>query len=459
MRKKSREPAIRAEKISKFYRIGVKDKMHDSIARAFLDFLKSPWTNYRKYRSLYHFDDVNLNGGNGPGGLSDDVMIALRDVSFEVQQGQVMGLIGGNGAGKSTLLKILSRITTPNGGYAEIRGRVSSLLEVGTGFHPELTGRENVYLNGTIMGMTKKEIDDKFDEIVDFSGVEKFLDTPVKRYSSGMSVRLAFAVAAHLEPEILLIDEVLAVGDAAFQKKCLGKMGNVAREGRTIVFVSHNMAAVTQLCSHAIWLDGGQIRQIGHSSDVVSAYLTAGTSGQATWVNRKSPNPEAEVHLHSACLTGSDGQPISMTDFDRPFQIEVCYEIFVPTRDLSLTCHIIDSQGNIVFETIDTDKPEWKGITREAGRYVTRVTINAPLLKPGRYYVTFFSFIDGVKVIAVEEGALTFDISEVGYRLNAGRYGVVSPVFKWEIEKIACSAFPQNNENQSLNDLPQSGIL
>ena len=213
--------AVKVENISKFYRIGMKDKIHDSLIGELLDFIKSPLNNYRKYRSLYKFDDIKPDRLESSRDNLSDIICALDDVSFEVEEGEVLGIIGKNGAGKSTLLKILSRITDPTFGYAEIRGKVSALLEVGTGFHQELTGRENVYLNGSVLGMSKKEIDRKFDEIVAFSEIEQFLDTPVKRYSSGMRVRLAFSVAAHLDPEILVVDEVLAVGDLAFQKKCL----------------------------------------------------------------------------------------------------------------------------------------------------------------------------------------------------------------------------------------------
>jgi len=262
--------AIKVEDISKCYRIGLKEKIHDSFGAVMLDFLKSPLNNYRKYRSLYKFDDIN-------GDLdcpSCDIIWALKDVCFEVKAGEVLAIIGRNGAGKSTLLKVLSRITEPTKGKAEIRGKVSSLLEVGTGFHPELTGRENVYLNGAILGMKKREIDRKFDEIVDFSGVEKFIDTPVKRYSNGMKVRLAFSVAAHLEPDILVIDEVLAVGDAEFQNKCLGKMRNITTQGRTVLFVSHNMTAVIKLCPTAILLDNGQIAAKGPSKEIVDQYLS-----------------------------------------------------------------------------------------------------------------------------------------------------------------------------------------
>jgi lipopolysaccharide transport system ATP-binding protein len=271
--------AIRVENLSKAYRIGLKEQQHETMLGAMAAWVKSPFRNFREVRNLSRFDDARVDRepqttDHGPqdsksvvsGQLSvvsseappSDIIWALNDVSFEVKHGEAVGIIGRNGAGKSTLLKILSRITEPTSGRATIYGRVGSLLEVGTGFHPDLTGRENIYLNGTILGMKKREIDGKFDEIVDFSGVEKFIDTPVKRYSSGMRVRLAFSVAAHLEPEILVIDEVLAVGDAEFQIKCLGKMGEVARRGRTVLFVSHNLLAIEQLCTSALLLNQGQ---------------------------------------------------------------------------------------------------------------------------------------------------------------------------------------------------------
>ncbi|OHB60634.1 MAG: hypothetical protein A2Y12_02845 [Planctomycetes bacterium GWF2_42_9] len=262
--------AIRVENVSKCYRLGLKEKIHDSVGGAIIDFMKSPLTNYRRYRSLYNFTDKY--NGNG----HKDVLWALKDVNLEIKKGQVLGIIGRNGAGKSTLLKILSKITEPTSGQAEIHGRISSILEVGTGFHPELTGRENIYLNGAILGMKKKEITTKFDEIIDFSGVEKFIDTPVKWYSSGMKVRLAFAVAANLQPEILIIDEVLAVGDAEFQNKCLDKMNNITEsEGRTVLFVSHNMGAIIQLCPTSIMLNNGKITNSGRSKEVVDKYLGA----------------------------------------------------------------------------------------------------------------------------------------------------------------------------------------
>src|SRR6266853_822894 len=257
--------AIRCEGLGKRYRIGQRESY-----RA----LRNTLTN--AVRSPFRLLSASLNGSKSKNGNHDNTIWALRDVSFEIQRGEVVGIIGRNGAGKSTLLKILSRITKPTTGMVEIHGRVGSLLEVGTGFHPELTGRENVYLNGSILGMKRSEINRKFDEIIAFAGIEKFLDTPVKRYSTGMFVRLAFAVAAHLETEILVVDEVLAVGDVAFQKKCIGKMGDVAREGRTVLFVSHDMTAVQTLCNKGIILDSGSIFSMGSATEQVELYLSAG---------------------------------------------------------------------------------------------------------------------------------------------------------------------------------------
>lgn len=315
--------AIRVENLSKAYRIGLAEQRHETLMGAVTSFIKSPLRNLRDVRNLSRFDDAKSevrsqkSGVGDPGPVdsvlrppSSDLFWALKDVSFEVKHGEAIGIIGRNGAGKSTLLKILSRITEPTSGRAMIYGRVASLLEVGTGFHPDLTGRENVYLNGTILGMRKREIDGKFDEIVDFSGVEKFIDTPVKRYSSGMRVRLAFAVAAHLDPEILIIDEVLAVGDAEFQKKCLGKMEDVATQGRTVLFVSHNMAAVQNLCKSVIVLGSGETRFIGNTQSGIEYYLTqseasASTLGQG---NLCGTRPSwAVAYITSARATNSDG--------------------------------------------------------------------------------------------------------------------------------------------------------
>lgn len=269
---------IRVESLAKRYRLGLKEKKSETFAGSVARVLKSPISNFKQLTGLTSFN-----------GDDESTYWALRDISFEVQEGEVLGIIGRNGAGKSTLLKILSRITEPTSGMAVIKGRVSSLLEVGTGFHPELTGRDNIYMNGTILGMTKREIDRKLDEIIDFSGIEKFVDTPVKFYSSGMKVRLGFSVAAHLEPEVLIIDEVLAVGDFDFQNKCLGRMNNIAEGGRTVLFVSHNMAAVNSLCGRSLVLDSGSCRFEGKTEDAISYYLTQndGMSSHAKFANSK----------------------------------------------------------------------------------------------------------------------------------------------------------------------------
>ncbi len=283
------ETAICVENLSKAYHIGLAEEIPDTVYGAAMSWLKLPLRNLKRLSRLDTFrDDANER----------ELHWALRDVSFEVSSGEVVGIIGHNGAGKSTLLKILSRITQPTGGRAKIFGRVSSLLEVGTGFHPELTGRENVYLNGTILGMRKAEIDRKFDEIVAFSGVEKFLDTPVKRYSSGMSVRLAFSVAAHLEPEILIIDEVLAVGDQAFQNRCLGRMNEVAESGRTVLFVSHNMAALRRLCSRCIVLQSGRMVEDRNAAEAIDRYLLGLRQGDDPVIAKTALGRVTSVGIH-----------------------------------------------------------------------------------------------------------------------------------------------------------------
>ncbi|MDP2690689.1 MAG: ABC transporter ATP-binding protein, partial [Deltaproteobacteria bacterium] len=350
--------------------------------------------------------------------------------------GEAVGIVGRNGAGKRTLLKILSRITEPTTGYAEIHGRVGTLLEVGTGFHPELTGRENIYLNGSVLGMKRTEIDRKFDEIVAFSEVEKFIDTPAKHYSSGMYLKLAFAVAAHLEPEIILVDEVLAVGDAAFQKKCLGRMGTVAQEGRTVIFVSHNMGAITQLCKRALWIEGGGLKRSGPSAEIVTEYLSSGTTGNAAWVNPSAAPSGSEARLKAARLLARDGVPSAVFAYTQPFRMEVEYDVLRRVRDLTVTCLLYDSQGNIVFETMDTDMPEWKGRTREPGRYVGACEVPGRLLKPGRYFLSIHSFIEYVKMIERQEGVLTFDVSEVGSTSRPQRRGVIAPSLEWKVTMV-----------------------
>ena len=303
---------------------------------------------------------------------------ALKDINLNVNQGEVVGIIGKNGAGKSTLLKILSRVTEPTTGQAIIHGRLASLLEVGTGFHPELTGRENIFLNGSILGMRRKEIKDKLDEIVDFSGIEEFIDTPIKRYSSGMYVRLAFAVAAHLEPEILLVDEVLAVGDLEFQKKCLGKMGDIAGSGRTILFVSHNMGAVAELCKRGIYLENGQIAYDGPMNEAIARYVDAGVSNSVNLQRKNSVNYVSSIDIHLA-----DGTPQSRFDLKDEVCITVGIEITEPTDDLHLS--IVLYKGTIkVFFSIDEDQLELNSF--EKGSYKRKMIIPSMFLTGGDYH-------------------------------------------------------------------------
>ena len=314
-------------------------------------------------------------------------ILALDDVSFTVKQGEALGIIGKNGAGKSTLLKILSRVTAPTSGVVKVKGRIGSLLEVGTGFHPELTGSENVYLNGAILGMRKEEVTRKFDEIVAFSGVEKFIDTPVKRYSSGMYVRLAFAVAAHLDPEILIVDEVLAVGDAEFQKKCLGKMGDVASEGRTVLFVSHNMGAINNLCTQCIWINKGRVEKTGDTAAVIHDYLHADDQGTKVAEIDLSTFPErygdGQAQLLAARLLGADGEPGTEFFRGKPFTIEI--ELVSHTiSPLILSLVVVNDLGINVLHTTHFDSSE-EMVISEPGKYKTRVTIPSLPLFPGTY--------------------------------------------------------------------------
>lgn len=311
-----------------------------------------------------------------------DEVWALRDVTLAVPEGEALGVIGRNGAGKSTLLKILSRITEPTAGVARTRGRVTSLLEVGTGFHPELTGRENVFLNGAILGMRRREIGRRFDEIVAFAGVERFIDTPVKRYSSGMYLRLAFSVAAHLEPDIMVVDEVLAVGDAAFQAKCLGRMETAEREGRTVVFVSHNLEAIAKLCPRTIWLDGGEIRQEGDSPAVIDAYLAEEVSRASE--EAVAGDPEAAVVLRSVRVLGEAGEPLETLLRDEQFQIELRFSVRTQVPGLDVAVWVANAFGTEVFREgwfdHSPDRPS------EPGEYVATLRV-PPILNVGEYTV------------------------------------------------------------------------
>jgi homopolymeric O-antigen transport system ATP-binding protein len=308
---------------------------------------------------------------------------ALRDVTLEVEQGDVIGIIGRNGAGKSTLLRLLTRITTPTTGRVTIRGRVGSLLEVGTGFHPELTGRENIFLNGSILGMRRREIAGRFDEIVEFAGVEQFIDTPVKRYSSGMYVRLAFSVAAHLEPEVLLVDEVLAVGDAEFQKRCLGRMEDMSTSGRTIVFVSHQMQAVSQLCNRVVLLDKGSVVLDGGASEVVAQYLQehAGAGSTRRWPDLATAPGDELVRLRAARAIHEDGSPADVVDVRRPVGIELSFVVLGDGPPIAPKLKLLNGQGQIAFNALDTDE-RWR-VPTPPGEYTATAWIPGNLLNEG----------------------------------------------------------------------------
>ena len=318
---------IKTNNLSKQYRIGIREEVDDSLYNAAASFLSSPLRQFKKLQKLTKFDASSED---------NDIFWALKNITFCVNKGDIVGIIGRNGAGKSTLLKILSRITHPSGGSAIIKGRIGSLLEVGTGFHPELTGRENIYLNGAILGMKKNEIDQNFEEIVEFSEVNKFLDTPVKRYSSGMRVRLAFSVAAHLEPEILLIDEVLSVGDISFQKKCIGKMGDVASKGRTILFVSHNMGAINRLCERVILLENGAIKFDGDTIEGVKKYVEGLTPVGSRCVvfqnNFQDPISIEKAHV-AACGKGDE----TALDISDDIYIEIHYQVKQDIRGANIS--------------------------------------------------------------------------------------------------------------------------
>ena len=376
--------AITVEGISKLYRLGAKDETQDSLTRTMMQALRNPIANYRKYRSIYDFRDVETLEDDAFESDNNNAFWALKDISFKVEQGEVLGIIGSNGAGKSTLLKILSRITPPTRGRATMRGRLNSLLEVGTGFHPELTGRENVFLNGSVLGMRRTEIERKFDEIVDFSGVERFLDTPVKRYSSGMRVRLAFAVAAHLEPEILIVDEVLAVGDAEFQRKCLNKMQASGESGQTILFVSHNMPAIARLCQRVVLLRDGRLVQDGPTHDVLSAYMANERSirAQTEWSDIQAAPGGDVLRLRAVRLKSEDGKLSDTFDIRRDIAVEIEYEVLKPGYSVMPTFAIFSDEGVNIGVALDQDLA-WRRQPRAAGVYTSIGTIPGNFLAEG----------------------------------------------------------------------------
>ncbi len=428
--------AIRTESLGKRYRIGeqlVNPRFrYRTLRDSFGDTLRLPLRLARK--------GIGANGGSSD---SENTIWALRDISLEVRRGEVLGVIGRNGAGKSTLLKILSRVTEPTEGYAMIHGRVGSLLEVGTGFHPELTGRENIYLNGAILGMKRTEIDRKFDEIVDFSGVEKFIDTPVKRYSSGMYLRLAFSVAAHLEPEILVVDEVLAVGDAEFQRKCLGKMSSVAQEGRTVLFVSHNMSAIMRLTKETIVLESGRLALRAPTSEAVDYYMSSGFSqtGERQWTADEIPAGAAPFRPIALRVRDAQKRAVDAFRSVEPITIEVEYCLDAPIQGLRVGVYLSTARGETVLTSFDTDERdqfERLGV-RPAGHYVSRTALPPDFLNEGRYVLGFNASAYRIKRYFQDERALMFTVDGTGapgMHWPETRLGPVRPRLSWKIEEV-----------------------
>jgi len=415
--------AIRVEGLSKRYRIGERTgyvTLKDTLTKIFSNSLK-----------------VFRDQGKGKSKANDNYIWALNDVSFDVKKGEILGIIGDNGAGKTTLLKILSKITEPTKGHAEIYGSVGSLLEVGTGFHPELTGRENIYLSGAILGMKKVEIDRKFDEFVAFAEIEKFIDTPVKRYSSGMYVRLAFSVAAHLEPEILLVDEVLAVGDAAFRKKCLGKMGDVAKEGRTVLFVSHNMGAINTLCSRAILIDTGTIVKDGRTQQIIKKYLSRGVvnRGQIAWSEKERPGNQA-FRLVAVSLISAKGLKTSQINISEDLTIKIDYEVLREGACVQLALMLFDVNGYCVFSSLsNTEENVYHGKPIHSGRYMSECLIYGNLLNNGKYYVSISGTSGSWRERFTINNVLTFEAVDDGIlkRDYWGNYrGIIRPKLTWK---------------------------
>jgi lipopolysaccharide transport system ATP-binding protein len=416
-------PIITIEQLSKRYVLAHKDARREGMRHALERMARSPWRSVRAALRRAPADEF----------------WALRDINLEIAEGEVVGFIGRNGAGKTTLLKILSRITEPTEGRVRLRGRAASLLEVGTGFHPDLTGRENIFLNGAILGMSGAEIRRKFDEIVDFAEVERFLDTPVKRYSSGMYVRLAFAVAAHLEPEILIVDEVLAVGDAQFQKKCLDKMDSVGHTGRTVLFVSHNMQAVTRLCRRCVLLDRGSVRLDGHAHRVAAEYLSSGvgTSAVREWNLAEAPGDEV-VRLMAVRVRSEDGELVDTIDIRQDVGIELEYEVLRAGYIFHPHFGLRNEDGVTLFVAQDVD-PRWRGVRRPAGRYTSTGWIPGNLLAEGPMSVAAtLMTLDPEASHATAQDAVMFRVvdSLLARDTARGDYprpipGVMRPMLRW----------------------------
>jgi len=441
---------IKIEGLSKCYRlgqyVGVGAYQYRALRDVLTDVMCAP---FRRLRARSKQRAVGSNPTADSHEPSANFIWALKDVSFEVKQGEVVGIIGRNGAGKSTLLKVLSRITEPTKGRAEIKGRLGSLLEVGTGFHPELTGRENIYLSGAILGMTKKEIDRKFDDIVDFSGIEKFINTPVKRYSSGMLVRLGFAVAAHLEPEILLVDEVLAVGDVAFQKKCLGKMKDVASGGRTVLLVSHNMQSINSLCNRAILLENGRIAYSGSTTEAINKYLKEGKTnknGKLKWVSPEKELPFSDVvKIKHYCIMDDDGVVAGgKLSNSRSYSISVELDILQSNQNIRIAYATYSEDQSLLLTSSVNDEGKINLGEIKPGSYIFSAPIPVDLFSDGTYEIELLCLVEclGWILPVGNESRIKFiffrDICPNPFPANrlGGVVSPLSPVLEWTVTKI-----------------------
>lgn len=428
------DTVIQVENLWKEYRLGVIS--HRTLTRD----LQSWWARLRGNEDPNSRINYGLSQDTSHQSQLEDRFWAIQNISFEVKQGDLVGIIGRNGAGKSTLLKILSRVTAPTKGEVRFKGRIASLLEVGTGFHPELTGRENIFLNGAILGMSKADIYNKLDEIVAFAEIEKFLDTPVKRYSSGMYVRLAFAVAAHLEPEILIVDEVLAVGDAQFQKKCLGKMESVGKEGRTVLFVSHNMGAISNLTQRCIFLKMGQIQFDGETKAAVSSYIESSCRKESSW--RPLKNNLESMQIMGVNMIDIYNQPQSEFDVLHGFTIQIEYEVRKFVRGAVIAINIHSTDGSHIVSLEDSDQNSELLHSRSPGRYRALVSIPGTWLNSGSYVVRAGCGIPGNTVFENNE-TLMFTLVETGDTSTRGhRSGYLLPMLKWRTESISPQLAP-----------------
>ena len=409
---------VRVENLSKQYKLGARVAAYATLRESLTNAVRRPLNGLRRL------------------GSANETIWALKDVSFEITPGEVVGIIGRNGAGKSTLLKILSRITEPSAGKVELYGRVGSLLEVGTGFHSELSGRENIFLNGSLLGMTRSEIRAKFDAIVEFAEVDKFIDTPVKRYSSGMYVRLAFAVAAHLDPEILILDEVLSVGDASFQKKCLGKMSEVSRDGRTVIFVSHNMSTIVRICSRCILIDGGKIEADGPVDSVIRHYLE--TSAQHDGSCSFPIDPAKAAQFTSLGLLTREGDATASFDYRFDITVSAEYVVRQPVPQGLLGIRVSTADGLPIFTSHHVDKldPSAAAAALLPGTFRTQITIPSNFLLPGSYVLTA-AIVDGnMRLIDMQEDAISFDVAATGntQARKSTNNGVVNLDLSWDIQ-------------------------